>query len=307
MKLRQICLAGGCFWGLQGYFRRLFGVLNAEACYANGKDEHTSYYELAISGHAEAVFIEYDAFRISLAEILTRFISIIDPTSLNRQGNDVGTQYRSGIYLMSSNDLPVVEAVLNQARTRYEREIVVECQRLKNLVMAEEYHQDYLEKNPNGYCHIDLNLAAAPLDDSFKKDLSKLSPQAFYITQQNGTEAPFSSPLNSQKAEGFYLDITSGEPLFTSKDKFDSGSGWPSFVRPLSTTTLTYNADNSASMQRIEVRSRLSGAHLGHVFSDGLKDRGGLRYCINGAALEFLPASEVKQGSVYSKYLPFLI
>ncbi|BCX79495.1 peptide-methionine (R)-S-oxide reductase MsrB [Campylobacter sp. 19-13652] len=307
---RKICLAGGCFWGVQGYFNRINGVLKSEVGYANG--EGMAYYEgLKSSGHAEVIMLTYDSNILSLAEILYRFISIIDPTSLNRQGNDIGTQYRSGIYYENKSDLTVIKAVLDTIKDKFNVPIMIECKRLENYTKAEEYHQNYLDKNPNGYCHINIFSANEPLfiTQKFKiyDDLkSRLSPLEYSITQQNDTEQAFTSPLYEEKSEGLYVDITSGEPLFSSMDKFNSGTGWPSFTKPISTTSLAYFEDFTHGLKRVEVRAKRSNSHLGHVFDDGMASRGGLRYCINGASLNFIPKNSLKELG-YAEFEPFLM
>lgn len=310
MNEREIYLAGGCFWGVQGYFDKIAGVLKSEVGYANG--EGVAFYEgLKSSGHTEAIKLNYDSNILSLAEILFRFISIIDPTSLNRQGNDIGTQYRTGIYYKDDKDIAVIKAVLESIKDKFKAPIVVECEKLQNYTKAEEYHQKYLEKNPNGYCHIDILGALKPLfiTRGFKvyDDLkSKLSALEWNVTQENGTERAFSSPLYEEKSVGLYVDITNDEPLFSSIDKFESFSGWPSFTKPITTTSLTYFEDFSHGMNRIEVKAKSSGSHLGHVFDDGPKDKGGFRYCINGASLKFIPKEKLKELG-YAEFEPFLV
>jgi len=183
---------------------------------------------------------------------------------------------------------------------------------LKNYVEAEEYHQDYLKKNPNGYCHIDIKKADEPLIDD-KKYLKpsdtelkqKLTALQYDVTQGKHTERSFSNEYWDNFAPGIYVDITTGEPLFSSKDKFESGCGWPSFTKPIAAEVAEYQRDNSFNMTRIEVLSRNGHAHLGHVFDDGPRDKGGLRYCINSASIKFIPLDEMeKQG--YGDLIPFV-
>lgn len=306
--MKEIYLAGGCFWGLQEYLHRLKGVINTEVGYANGKSQSTSYEELKHSAHAEVVRVKYDSSIIALAEILERFYQAIDPFSLNRQGNDVGEQYRSGIFYTDESDAKLARNFLKLKQDAAKERIMIELAALKNYVRAEEYHQDYLLKNPQGYCHIDPNLALAPLHKSYEKmpNLDKiLSPLEFNVTQKSHTEAPFSSQLNGCFKKGIYVDITSKEPLFSSRDKFDSGCGWPSFSKPILSQALTYLQDNSHQMQRVEVKSKDSNSHLGHVFTDGPKELGGLRYCINGASLIFIPLEKMAELG-YGDYLIYV-
>lgn len=302
-RYREIYLAGGCFWGVQAYFDRMAGVEYTSAGYANGKPGDTNYHSIAQTGHVETVYVVYDPDILPLPALLRRFYGIIDPTSLNRQGNDQGLQYRTGIYYVDANDRPSILMATELAQKEHSREIVTQIEPLENYVPAEDYHQDYLLKNPHGYCHIDLSSipnerplvrASSYPKPSTEEIRSRLSDLQFAVTQENGTEPPFANAYWDNKAPGLYVDIVTGEPLFASLHKFDSGSGWPSFTRPLQWDVLSYRKDSSHSMQRIEVRSRSGDSHLGHLFTDGLKEEGGLRYCINSAALSFVPVDELE-------------
>ena len=187
--------------------------------------------------------------------------------------------------------------------------LAVENQKLKNFVLAEEYHQDYLDKNPNGYCHINLSLAKKPLIEEDlkliqKKTINDLDELSRSVMFDSATERPFTSPLNKEYRKGIYVDKLTGEPLFASKDKFDSGCGWPSFSKPILNDKLKEKIDKSHGMVRNEVRSKNSDIHLGHVFTDGPKDKGGLRYCINGASLEFIPYEDMDANG-YGEYKVF--
>lgn len=301
-NMKEIYLAGGCFWGVQGYFDKVIGVQNSVVGYANGKSDKTSYYELKSSDHAEAIKIVFDENVVNLGEILARFFSIIDPFSLDKQGNDQGRQYRSGIFWSDASLEPEIRAFVANEQKKYDKKFAVIIEPLKNFVIAEEYHQKYLEKNPNGYCHIDLSKANKPIYDESKfkipqkADLkANLSDLQYSVTQNKATERAFSSPYDKHYKKGIYVDIVTKKPLFSSTDKFNSGSGWPSFTKPITTDALNFHNDTSFGMTRTEVTSRLGGSHLGHVFEDGPKDKGGMRYCINGASLEFIPYEEMDQ------------
>lgn len=312
MSQKVIYLAGGCFWGVEAYFERIPGVINAVSGYANGRTDNPSYEDVIYrkTGHAETVRVTYDADRLSLPDILTYYFRVIDPTSLNRQGNDRGTQYRTGVYFTDPDEKPVIQAALDAEQKKYRKALVVENQPLVHFYDAEEYHQDYLVKNPNGYCHIDLSKAEIPLEKqnsvTNKVDWKKfqkpedyllrqsLTEEQYRITQQNGTEFAFSHAYDHLFEPGLYVDIVSNEPLFSSRDKYDSGCGWPSFTKPIDENAVSRHKDLSYNMQRIEIRSRIADSHLGHVFPDGPKDRGGLRYCINGASLRFIPLDKME-------------
>lgn len=317
-KVKVIHLAGGCFWGLEAYMQKLNGVEDAVSGYANGKTENPSYYDLKTSGHAETVKVVYNPDIISLEDILTHYLRVVNPVSINKQGNDVGTQYRTGIYYTDEADKTIIENILAKEQTKHDKPIAIEVEPLKQFYDAEEYHQDYLEKNPGGYCHIDLSLADKPLDkdeepvidssryikpsdEELKKNLTDIQ---YDVTQNSATERAFSHEYHDNFKRGIYVDITTKEPLFSSTDKFESGCGWPSFSKPISKDVVKYFEDNSHFMHRTEVRSRSGDAHLGHVFNDGPKEKGGQRYCINGASLEFIPYDEMdEKGYGYLKYL----
>lgn len=315
---KVIYLAGGCFWGLEAYMQKLNGVEDAISGYANGKTENPSYYDLKTSGHAETVKVLYNPEIISLEDILAHYLRVVNPVSINKQGNDVGTQYRTGIYYTDEAEKAIIENVLAKEQTKHDKPIAIEVEPLRQFYEAEEYHQDYLEKNPGGYCHIDLSLADKPLDkdeepiidssryikpsdEELKKNLTDIQ---YDVTQNSATERAFSHEYHDSFKRGIYVDITTKEPLFSSTDKFESGCGWPSFSKPISKDVVKYFEDNSHFMHRTEVRSRSGDAHLGHVFNDGPKEMGGQRYCINGASLEFIPYDEMdEKGYGYLKYL----
>jgi len=317
-KVKVIHLAGGCFWGLEAYMQKLNGVEDAISGYANGKTENPSYYDLKTSGHAETVKVLYNPHIISLDDILAHYLRVVNPVSVNKQGNDVGTQYRTGIYYTDEAEKAIIENILAKEQTKHDKPIAIEVEPLRQFYEAEEYHQDYLEKNPGGYCHIDLSLADKPLDkdeepiidssryikpsdEELKKNLTDIQ---YDVTQNSATERAFSHEYHDSFKRGIYVDITTKEPLFSSTDKFESGCGWPSFSKPISKDVVKYFEDNSHFMHRTEVRSRSGNAHLGHVFNDGPKELGGQRYCINGASLEFIPYDEMdEKGYGYLKYL----
>lgn len=312
-KMSEIYLAGGCFWGLEGYFERIKGVKQTQVGYANGNSEVTDYQSLKKTDHAETLKLVFDENELSLNDVLAHFWRVIDPYSVNKQGNDVGRQYRSGVYFTNeAQQQKIAEFFEKKQEQDKNKKIAVEILPLAHFIVAEDYHQKYLDKNPNGYCHIDLNLASKPLNDdsTFKvpsKDELKtmLSPLAYEVTQNKATERAFSSELDKNFKKGIYVDVTTKKPLFSSTDKFDSGCGWPSFSKPIDEEVLKYTRDFSHGMSRIEVTSKLGGAHLGHVFDDGPKDKGGLRYCINGVSLEFIPFEEMDEKG-YGEYKKFV-
>ncbi len=308
-NIKTIYLAGGCFWGVEGYFSQIEGVVATDVGYANGKTGETSYRELKKTEHAETVKVDYDMSIVSLEELLLHYFRIIEPTSVNKQGNDRGIQYRTGVYYVYENDLEVIEKIFKYQENIHGK-LAVEKEALKNFILAEDYHQDYLKNNPNGYCHINLNQAKEPLfiedyknksDEELKKELDEIS---YAVLREKDTEIAGSSELNKEYRKGIYVDKITGEPLFASKDKFDAGCGWPSFSKPILSDKINYLEDDSYGMNRVEVRSNGGDNHLGHVFDDGPKEKGGLRYCINGAALVFIPYEEMKEKG-YENYMIF--
>ena len=311
-EMAEIYLAGGCFWGLEEYFSRISGVLQTSVGYTNGQVETTNYQLIKETDHAETVQIIYDEKAVSLREILLYYFRVIDPLSVNQQGNDRGRQYRTGIYYKDEEDLPTINTVVREQELLIGRKIAVEVEKLRHYILAEDYHQDYLKKNPGGYCHIDVRDAEKPLIDAANYEKpsqavlrENLSEESYRVTQEAATEAPFSNAYDQTFEEGIYVDITTGEPLFFAKDKFASGCGWPSFSRPISKELIHYYQDLSHGMERIEVRSRSGNAHLGHVFTDGPQELGGLRYCINSASLRFIAKDEMEEAG-YGYLLPYL-
>lgn len=307
VELEEIYLAGGCFWGVEAYFARVYGVAQVTVGYANGTTKNPTYEEVLTGDteHVETVQVRYDPKRVELKRLFDHFFTIIDPTIRNRQGNDIGTQYRTGIYYKEESHLQVIEEVLAREEKKHAKPIVTEVLPLDNYYLAEEYHQQYLEKNPGGYCHVDFSTLhredditipvhayKRPDDTSLKSRLTELQ---YHVTQEGGTETPFENRYNKNQEKGLYVDIVTGEPLFRSKDKYDSGSGWPSFTRPIHPDVVTYREDRNHGMVREEVRSRVGDSHLGHLFKDGPRDRGGHRYCINSAALLFIPLEEMER------------
>ena len=319
----SICLAGGCFWGTEHFLKQIDGVVSTETGYANSNTPDPTYREVCTgtTGAAEAVMVRYDPSRVGLPFLLRLYFLTIDPTSLNRQGNDRGTQYRTGIYYTAEAQKPVIVNALDSLQRQLDKPLAIETGRLRNFYPAEDYHQDYLDKNPGGYCHIDPWLfevarrvtkrpqahvdpsAYSRPDDARLR--SELTAEQYAVTQRNATEAPFRNEYFDNHEKGIYVDVTTGEPLFVSTDKFDSGCGWPSFSRPVSDKVIVEKRDLSHGMDRTEVRSRVGDAHLGHVFPDGPKESGGLRYCINSASLRFIPLNRMAAEG-YGQYIPLV-
>ncbi|MDE6855976.1 MAG: peptide-methionine (S)-S-oxide reductase MsrA [Muribaculaceae bacterium] len=306
---KKIYLAGGCFWGTDHLFSLVDGVVKTAAGYANSKVEYPSYEEVCTgrTGAAETVEVVYDDTKVGLTDLLSIYFRSIDPTTLNRQGNDIGTQYRTGIYYTDPADLPAIEAFVAAVQRRHTEPLAVEVGPLVNFYPAELYHQEYLYKNPQGYCHVDpalfeevRNRKARNLDKAELRE--RLTPLQWEVTQNGATERPFINEYDHEFRKGIYVDITDGTPLFVSSRKYNSGCGWPAFSRPIDPSLITEHTDTSFGRVRTEVRSASSGAHLGHVFPDGPQDDGGMRYCINSASLRFIPAEDM-EAEGYGGYL----
>jgi len=310
---KTIYLAGGCFWGTAHLFSLVPGVKSTTAGYANSIIKSPTYQQVCSgeTGAAETVRIVYDDTDVSLTDLLTLYFKSIDPVSVNRQGGDIGTQYRTGIYYTDEQDIQVIEAQIATIQRRHKSPLAVEFKPLENFFPAEEYHQDYLYKNPNGYCHIDPSLFKEAREMS-RKNLSdkkqlkqRLTQLQWEVTQNGATERPYVNEYDKEFRKGIYVDITDGTPLFISSDKYDSGCGWPAFTRPIDNNLVSEHLDTSYGRVRTEVRSAESGAHLGHVFNDGPIEKGGLRYCINSASLRFIPIDKMKEEG-YEKYIPLI-
>lgn len=311
--VQAIYFAGGCFWGTEHFMKQIKGVAETEVGYANGNRKNPTYQQVCTgeTGSAETVRVNYQPSEVELESLIDLFFQTIDPTSINQQGNDKGTQYRTGIYYTRAEDLPIIQRVVNQLAANYSKPLVVEVMPLQNFYAAETYHQDYLEQKPGGYCHISPELFELARKTKEKKVYrkpedaelrTKLTEEQYAVTQKNATERAFSNEYWNEKRKGIYVDITTGEPLFISTDKFDSGCGWPSFSKPIDKKTIVEKTDTSYGMKRVEVRSSTGDAHLGHIFTDGPVEKGGLRYCINSASLRFIPKDKMKEEG-YADYI----
>ena len=311
-----IYLAGGCFWGMEQLMQSIPGVIDAESGYANGTCEADADYKTVCKGNTgfrETVRVEYDPGQVSLDALLLAYFYVIDPTVENRQGNDRGSQYQTGVYYTNESAKETVERIAEIERGRSEK-FFVEIGPLKNYYPAEEYHQNYLEKNPNGYCHIpraEMELFSRLRIDpgDYQKPAAesirdKLTAEQYRVTQESGTERAFTGEFWDKFEKGIYVDVVTGEPLFSSTDKYESGCGWPAFTKPIEEPAVVELEDLSHGMRRTEVRSRAGDSHLGHVFTGDPESPNGVRYCINSAALRFVPYAKMKaEGYGYLLYL----
>ncbi|CEP82340.1 peptide-methionine (R)-S-oxide reductase MsrB [Paraclostridium sordellii] len=309
--------AGGCFWCMFKPFSNYDGVEKIIAGYTGGTVENPTYEEVysEITGHLEAIQIVYDDTLVRYEDLLDIFWKQIDPTDGGGQFNDRGNRYKTAIFYHDENQkkLAMESKEALQKSNLFEDPIMTEILPAEKFYIAEEYHQDYYKKEP---IHYELYFRGSGRYDFIKNNWDKnninrdklketLSPIQFEVTQNDQTEPPFKNEYWDNKEEGIYVDIVSGDVLFTSRDKFDSGCGWPSFTKPVSEKVLREKSDFSHGMYRTEVRSTKANSHLGHVFDDGPKESGGLRYCINSAALKFIPKDKMKEMG-YENYLNLL-
>ena len=303
-----IVVAGGCFWGVEAVFRHVKGVKTAVSGYAGGSMADAVYNIVSSgnTGHAEAVAVTYDPRTVTLGQLLQVYFGVAhSPTEKDRQGPDTGTQYRSAIFYASLEQKDIAAKYIAQidAAKIFDAPIATTLEPLEKFYAAEEHHQNYAALHPDQpYIAIHdapkvvalKKLYPALYHPTKEEVIENLTDEQRRVTQENGTERAFANAYWDNHDEGLYVDVVSGEVLFSSRDKFDSGTGWPSFTKPVDAKNVTEHSDTKFGMERVEVRSREADSHLGHVFTDGPRDKGGLRYCINSASLRFIPKDKLK-------------
>jgi peptide methionine sulfoxide reductase msrA/msrB len=311
--------AGGCFWCVEAPFEDLDGVISVVSGYAGGKEKNPTYGEVAggKTSHRESVQITFDPEVISYAELVDIFWQTYDPTDVGGSFFDRGTQYESAIFFHNDQQKKVAEESkkrLDQSK-RFSKPVATPIIKFTNFYPAEDYHQDYYKKSPQDYYayrrgsgrdafiqkhwpELSAKKYPAPSKGELKNKLNELQ---YEVTMEGATEFAFENEYNGNKEEGIYVCVVTGTPLFSSKDKYESGSGWPSFTKPIDARVIDKPIDKTLGMMRVEVRSKLGNSHLGHVFYDGPAPTG-LRYCMNSAAMKFIPKSQM-EASGYKDYL----
>ncbi|MCA9355231.1 peptide-methionine (R)-S-oxide reductase MsrB [Candidatus Kaiserbacteria bacterium] len=339
-NIQTMIVAGGCFWCVESDLEKVPGVIGVVSGYSGGDAQNPTYSTYGSGGHREVVEVTYDANKVSFEDILIVTMKTTDPTDDDGTFADRGDKYSSAFYYETDEQKKIIDNLIAEVNKNgpYDKPLAIDVEKRKTFWKAEEGHQDYYKgtltnlkykyyRNASGRddfikkywgedrssklpwreASIKIN-NQTHMWNSYKKpdqeELKKLLDETtFKVTQEEGTERAGSSPLDKNWDEGIYVDVLSGEPLFSSKDKFDSGTGWPSFTRPITDEAVTEREDNRLFSTRTEVRSSIADNHLGHVFNDGPKDSTGLRYCMNGVALKFIPKAEMEEKG-YGDFLP---
>lgn len=340
-NIKTALVAGGCFWCVESDLDKLPGVIETVSGYAGGTSEHPRYEDYAAGGHREVVEVQYDESVLSFRELVIYTIKHMDPTDGEGSFGDRGESYAPALYHENETEKEIIESVLLEIEMLgvYKKPLAIAVQERPRFWPAEGYHQDYhqsasaqhyrlyrrasgrdmfIEKSWGSDVGPSLpnTKESAGEEDTIPSDApwrnftkpseaelsNRLTPLQYKVTQHEGTEPAFQNEYCDNKKPGIYVDIVSGEPLFLSSNKYDSGTGWPSFTKPINPKAITEHTDRKLWRTRTEVRSAIAGSHLGHVFPDGPAEAGGLRYCLNSAALRFIPEDKMESAG-YGEYL----
>lgn len=343
-NIQTMLVAGGCFWCVEADMEKVTGVISAVSGYAGGDTENPTYQDYGKGGHREVVEVTYDANQVSYEDILIVAMKTTDPTDDDGTFKDRGDKYSAAFYYENSEQRQIIDNLINEVDENgpYEKPLAIDVEERPKFWAAEDYHQDYYkgfltQVKYNAYRiasgrtaliekYWGVNDHSPELPWRTEETISNnnqtymwnayvkpnkeelqaiLDPVSYKVTQEDGTEKAGTSPLDKNYEDGIYVDILSGEPLYSSKDKFDSGTGWPSFVKPITPDALTEHEDRKLFSVRTETRSAIADNHIGHVFTDGPADRGGLRYCMNGVALKFIPKADMEAAG-YGDFLKYI-
>ena len=343
-SLQTMIVAGGCFWCVEADFEKVEGVKEVVSGYSGGTTEHPTYQDYSAGGHREAVEVTYDPTQVSFEDILIVTMKTTDPTDDDGTFYDRGDEYSAAFYYVTPEQKTIIENLIKEVDEHgpYDKPLAVDVEPAATFWPAEDYHQDYYQgtltklkyeyyRNASGRtAFIEKYWGANDHSPrlSWRKDETAISNNKKYmwsnyvkpnkeelkatltdieykVTQEEGTERAGTSDLDKNYASGIYVDILSGEPLYSSKDKYNSGTGWPSFAKPITPDALTLHEDRKLFAVRTETRSAIADNHLGHVFDDGPADKGGQRYCMNGAALRFIPKEEM-EAEGYGDFLQYV-
>ncbi len=318
-KTQLATFAGGCFWCVEAPFEDVDGVISVLSGYSGGKEKNPTYAEVSSgkTSHRESIQITFDPEVISYSELVDIFWQTFDPTDVGGSFFDRGSQYESAIFFHNDSQKKVAEESkerLDQSG-KFKKPIATPIIKYTNFYAAEDYHQDYSDKNPEEYKAYKIGsgrqeciltnwpvISEGVYPAKSKADLKKeLTPLQYKVTMENATELSFKNELNDNHEAGLYVCIVSGAPLFSSKDKYESGSGWPSFTKPIDARALDKPIDKTDGMTRVEIRSKYGKSHVGHSFYDGPEPTN-LRYCMNSAAMKFIPKGEM-EAKGYGDYL----